>query len=112
MTSYMVRGNGFKLKQGRVRLYIRRKSFPQRAVMPRHCCPELWVPISGGAPGHGWALGSLSWGAGVGLGAVRALQPNCAEISDTEGDGMCGSRSCRSRMLWGSGKRGDGRIPF
>jgi len=63
MTSYMVRGNGFKLKQGRVRLYIRRKSFPQRAVMPRHCCPELWVPIPGGAPGHGWALGSLSWGA-------------------------------------------------
>jgi len=27
------------------------------------CCPELWCPIPGGAPGRGWALGSLSWGA-------------------------------------------------
>jgi len=22
------------------------------------CCPELWVPIPGGARGGGWALGS------------------------------------------------------
>lgn len=34
----------------------------QRAVRQRHGCPELWVPIPGGAPGHGGALGSPSWG--------------------------------------------------
>ena len=33
------------------------------AVRCCHCCPELCCPIPGGAPGYGWALGSLScWG--------------------------------------------------
>jgi len=26
-----------------------------------HCCPECGCPIPGGAQGHGWVLGSLSW---------------------------------------------------
>jgi len=34
----------------------------KRVMRPWHC-PERWCAIPGGAPGCGWALGSLSWGA-------------------------------------------------
>ena len=46
--------------RGKIQM-VRQKSFPQRAVRCWHC-PELWCPILGGIQGHGWALGSLSWG--------------------------------------------------
>ena len=39
---------------------MRKQSFPQRAVRRWHCCPELGVPIPGGAHGHGWSPGQLS----------------------------------------------------
>ena len=72
------RGNGFKPKEERFRLGVRRNLFAQRAVMPWHSCPEsCGCPIPRGAQGHvGWALGSVSWwGArgqqqGLGLGGL------------------------------------------
>jgi len=53
------RQSGFKLKEGRFRLDLRGKSFPQRAVRPWHSCPEsCGCPIPGGAQGHiGWGPG-------------------------------------------------------
>jgi len=39
-------------------LEIRRKSFPIRALRPRHC------PTPGGVRGHGWALGTWAMVAG------------------------------------------------
>ena len=57
------RRNGFKTKEGRFKLDIRRKFFTQRAVRRWHCCPE-----SCGAPslevlkaGLDGALGSPGW---------------------------------------------------
>ena len=38
------RGNGFRLKEERVRLDVRGQFFTQRAVRPWHCCPELCIP--------------------------------------------------------------------
>jgi len=48
---------------GRFRSDVGLQSFIQRAVRPRHCCPEsCGCPIPGDAQGQvGWALGSLSW---------------------------------------------------
>jgi len=47
--------NGFKLKEGRIRLGLRRKFLTQRAVRPWHCCTEkLWVP-------HPWRHSRLGW---------------------------------------------------
>ena len=38
---------------------------------------ELWCPIPGGARGHGWALGSPSWGhTAHGFGAGRCEVPS------------------------------------
>jgi len=48
------RGNGFKLKEGRLRSDVRRKLFTQRAKRAQSC----GCPIPGGARGLGWALGS------------------------------------------------------
>ena len=59
-----------------------RRYQPVSAVRPWHC-PGLWCPIPGGAPDHGWALGSLSWGAASpwrgGAGGFGSLptQPRC-----------------------------------
>ena len=58
--SNRTRGNRCKLKEGKFRSGASRKSFSQSAMRLWHC-RELWCP--GGAPGCGWALGSLSWGA-------------------------------------------------
>lgn len=50
-------GIGFKVKEGAFGLDVKGKE-----VRPQHCCPEPWVPHPGGARGHRWAVGSLSWG--------------------------------------------------
>ena len=34
------KGNGFKLKEGRFRLDVRKKFMTQKAVRPWHSCPE------------------------------------------------------------------------
>ena len=51
------RGNGFKLRQGRVRLDIRRKFFTQRVVTRWNMLPKEVVD----APCLDVALGSLGW---------------------------------------------------
>ena len=59
------RGNYLDLKEGRFRSDVRRRFSTPRVVRPWHCCPEkCGCPIPGGTEGHGWALGSLSWGWG------------------------------------------------
>jgi len=48
-------GKGFKLKEGKFELDIRRKLFTQRAVRPWHSCPEkLWAPHPWRHSGPGW----------------------------------------------------------
>lgn len=55
------------------------------------CCPELWVPIAGGARGHGWALGGT---AGEGLPTKAILRtPGCTAAGGTAvGPGVQGTR--------------------
>jgi len=52
-------GNGFKLKEGRFRLYVKNNFFTQRALRPWHSCPEkLWCPIPGDIQSQvGWGSG-------------------------------------------------------
>jgi len=45
-----IRGNGFKRKKERLKLDVRKKFFPQRAVRCWNSCPKkLWCPIPGDA---------------------------------------------------------------
>lgn len=56
------KGNGSKLEEGKLRSDARRKFSTPRAGRCQHCCMELCCSSAGGAQGHGWVLGSLSWG--------------------------------------------------
>lgn len=56
------------------------KFFTMKAVRRCTAAQSRGCPLPGGVPGHGWAMGSLSWGqsalAGMGLGGLYSpLQP-------------------------------------
>jgi len=54
------RGNGFKLKEQKLMLDVRRKFFTQRGLRPWHYCPESYSLEVPKARLDG-ALSSLSW---------------------------------------------------
>jgi len=56
------KGDVFKLKEGRLKLDVRKQFFAQRALRPRQCCPELWVPHPWRCPRPWMGPGQLSWG--------------------------------------------------
>jgi len=59
------KGNGLELKEGKIRLDVKKKLFTQR-WWGTHSTATQRTPISGGAQGQvGWALGSLSWSGGT-----------------------------------------------
>jgi len=83
-------GNGFKIKEGRFRLDVKR-DFTQGVVRHWHSCPEkLWVPHPWSCSRPGWMGPWAAWAAGwhcpwqgVGTGwALRFLpiQPFCDSV--------------------------------
>jgi len=53
--SNATRADGFKLKEGRLILDIRKKFFAQRTGRPWHSCPEkLWMPHPCRRSGPDW----------------------------------------------------------
>ena len=76
--SDMMMSSGFKLKEGRFRLGIRKKFFTVRAVRHWHSCPDSGCPIPGGiqsqvgwGPGQPQLVGSgPAHGRGLGLGGI------------------------------------------
>jgi len=56
-----IKGNSFKLKEGRLRLVMRKKFFTQRVMRHWHRLPREAVDVPFLKAMLDWALGSLSW---------------------------------------------------
>lgn len=58
--SLLTKGNGLKLKEGRMRSDMRRKFFTQRQCGPGTAARSSGCPIPGGIPGQvGWGSGAF-----------------------------------------------------